>query len=167
VLAWVNSRLYNYVFNCLFDGARMEGGYLGYSAPNLRSTPIKRIDLHDQQCFVDPANRLAQLYRDHAEADNFFKTTIKTTFDLRSWPNANLGWWALEATEFIKNFRKRFNTGQVEDLLTAHAKHSKIVGDRVAEIIKLNLQIERQFWKLFGLTRREIGLVVAMPFSYL
>lgn len=124
------------------------------------------LDLHDQQWFVEPVNRLAQLYREHAESDNFFKTTIKTTFDLRSWPNANLGWWALEATDFIKNFRKRFTTGQVADLLTAHAKQSKIVGDRVAEIIKLNVQIDRQFWKLFGLTRREIELVVAMPFTY-
>lgn len=167
VLAWLNSRLYNYVFTCLFDGARMEGGYLGFSSPNLRCTPIKEIDLADQHQFVGPADRLAELYRHRAEAGNLFTTLIKTTFDLTTWPKANLTWWTLEATDFIRNFRKRFTTDQVEDLMAAHGRHSKIVGDMVVEIIKVNHQIDRSFYKLFDLSRREIDLVEAMPFSYL
>ena len=76
MLAWLNSRLYNYVFTCLFDGARMEGGYLGFSSPNLRCTPIKRISLEDQQRLVHPADRLTELYRERAEADNLFSLEI-------------------------------------------------------------------------------------------
>ncbi|BBY84170.1 Eco57I restriction-modification methylase domain-containing protein [Mycolicibacterium pulveris] len=167
VLAWVNSRLYNYVFSCLFDGARMEGGYLGFSSPNLRCTPIKQIALEDQERLVVPANRLRELYRERAEADDFFRKLIKTTFGLTTWPNANIPWWTLEATDFVRNFRRRFTTDQVEDLMAAHNRHSKIVGDMVTEITKLNQQIDRSFYKLFGLTRREVGMVEAMPFSYL
>jgi hypothetical protein len=37
----------------------------------------------------------------------------------------------------------------------------------VVEIIKVNHQIDRSFYKLFDLSRREIDLVEAMPFSYL
>ena len=31
ILAWLNSKLYNYTFECLFDGLRMSGGYLLFS----------------------------------------------------------------------------------------------------------------------------------------
>jgi hypothetical protein len=37
VLCWINSKLYNYTFECLFDGLRMSGGYLLYSAPKHKS----------------------------------------------------------------------------------------------------------------------------------
>jgi hypothetical protein len=36
ILCWLNSKLYNYMFECFFDGLRMSGGYLLYSAPNLK-----------------------------------------------------------------------------------------------------------------------------------
>ncbi|WP_100464788.1 Eco57I restriction-modification methylase domain-containing protein [Mycobacteroides abscessus] len=167
VLSWVNSRLYNYVFTCLFDGARMAGGYLGFSAPNLRCTPIKRVDINAQEPFVKPATRLSALYREKAEADEILKTLIKTTFELTSWPTANGEWWAMESPVFISNFRKRFSTSQVEDLMGAHAKYATVMNEKVSEILKLNQQIDRTFYKLFGLTRREIELVEAMEFTYL
>ena len=166
VLAWVNSRLYNYVFTCLFDGARMAGGYLGFSAPNLRCTPIMKISIADQEQFVKPAAQLSTLYREKMEADEKFKTLVKTTFSLSSWPVANSEWWLLDAPSFVTNFRKKFKTTQVEDLMGSHAKHTAIVGDKVAEIVKINQQIDRGFYKLFNLTRREIALVEAMEFSY-
>lgn len=42
--AWINSFLFHFVFSCYFDGLRMSGGYLLYSAPNLKSTFIKKPD---------------------------------------------------------------------------------------------------------------------------
>jgi len=42
VLAWVNSNLFQYVYECLFDGLRMAGGFLPYSAPYLSTTFIHR-----------------------------------------------------------------------------------------------------------------------------
>lgn len=167
VLAWVNSRLYNYVFTCLFDGARMSGGYLGFSAPNLRVTPIKKIDLDAQEPFVKPAAKLSTLYREKVEADDKFKTLISTTFGLTSWPTANSEWWSLESPAFVTNFRKKFKTAEVEDLMESHTKHSAILEEKVSEIVKLNQQIDRGFYKLFGLTRREIATVEAMEFDYL
>lgn len=165
VLAWVNSRLYNYVFTCLFDGARMSGGYLGFSAPNLRCTPILEMSAKDQEWFVKPTERLAVLYREKREADDKFKSVIRTTFELPSWPQANSAWWDHEAPVFIANFRRRFRTAQVEDLMESHAKHAAIMTGRVAEIVKLNMHIDRAFYRLYGLTRKEIATVEAMEFS--
>jgi hypothetical protein len=145
----------------------MAGGYLSFSAPNLRCMPIKKIDLELQEPFVKPVSQLSTLYRERAEADDKFKALIKTTFGLTSWPKANGEWWSLASSPFITNFRKKFKTADVEDLMDAHAKHAAAMGKKVAEIVKLNQQIDRGFYKMFGLTKREIELVEAMEFSYL
>lgn len=42
ITLWVNSLLYQFIFSCFFDGLKMAGGYLLYSAPNLKSTFIKK-----------------------------------------------------------------------------------------------------------------------------
>lgn len=61
VLSWLNSKLYNYVYECLFDGLRMSGGYLLYSAPNLSQTYIKPISQQDEfaNIFKEIKNKLA------------------------------------------------------------------------------------------------------------
>lgn len=42
ITLWVNSLLYQFIFSCFFDGLKMAGGYLLYSAPNIKSTFIKK-----------------------------------------------------------------------------------------------------------------------------
>lgn len=54
ILAWINSKLFQYTFECFFDGLKMQGGYLLYSAPNLSKMYIKYTGLHNQKliCLV-------------------------------------------------------------------------------------------------------------------
>lgn len=61
VLCWLNSKLYNYMFECLFDGLRMSGGYLLYSAPNLKNTYIKNISKEGQQPFITLSDTMFSL----------------------------------------------------------------------------------------------------------
>ena len=49
ILGWVNSRLFQYLFECFFDGLKMSGGYLLYSAPNLLNTYIKLASKQEQE----------------------------------------------------------------------------------------------------------------------
>lgn len=49
ILGWINSRLFQYLFECFFDGLKMSGGYLLYSAPNLLNTYIKPASKQDQE----------------------------------------------------------------------------------------------------------------------
>ena len=51
VTVWTNSLLFHFVFSCFFDGLRMAGGYLLYSAPNLKSTFIKKPDTEYEGLF--------------------------------------------------------------------------------------------------------------------
>ncbi|MEZ4528490.1 MAG: Eco57I restriction-modification methylase domain-containing protein [Desulfobacterales bacterium] len=48
ILGWVNSKLFQYMFECFFDGLKMSGGYLLYSAPNLLNTYIKPAQKKEQ-----------------------------------------------------------------------------------------------------------------------
>jgi hypothetical protein len=52
ILGWVNSKLFQYLFECFFDGLKMSGGYLLYSAPNLLNTYIKPASKQEQSKIV-------------------------------------------------------------------------------------------------------------------
>lgn len=52
VLAWLNSKLFQYTFECFFEGLKMQGGYLLYSAPNVSKMFIKKISINDQKPFI-------------------------------------------------------------------------------------------------------------------
>ncbi|WMM74454.1 N-6 DNA methylase [Rhodococcus pyridinivorans] len=165
VLCWLNSRLYNYVFECLFDGARMSGGYMGYSAPNLRCTPIKALSLEDQQPFVDIAQELSTLHEEKAQADHRFRAIIRHSVAIESWPGVNNEWWAQDVNDFIRGFKKRFKTDEVEDLMNAHGKHAPNVAKIDARISLLNRKADKLFYAEYGLTRAEISKVEEMVFA--
>ena len=48
ILGWMNSKLFQYVFECFFDGLKMSGGYLLYSAPNISNMYIKKAKKSEQ-----------------------------------------------------------------------------------------------------------------------
>jgi hypothetical protein len=52
ILAWLNSKLFQYTFECFFEGLKMQGGYLLYSSPNVSKMFIKKISITDQQPFI-------------------------------------------------------------------------------------------------------------------
>ncbi|MGZ3859385.1 MAG: Eco57I restriction-modification methylase domain-containing protein [Flavisolibacter sp.] len=51
VLAWLNSKLFQYTFECFFEGLKMQGGYLLYSSPNLSKMYIKKPTPQEQKVF--------------------------------------------------------------------------------------------------------------------
>jgi hypothetical protein len=52
LLAWINSKLFQYIYECFFEGLKMQGGYLLYSAPNLSCMTIKKINEEQQSPFI-------------------------------------------------------------------------------------------------------------------
>lgn len=64
VLAWLNSKLFQYTFECFFEGLKMQGGYLLYSAPNISKMYIKKPKETEQAVFeivVDYLHMLIEL----------------------------------------------------------------------------------------------------------
>lgn len=52
ILAWLNSKLFQFTFDCFFEGLKMQGGYLLYSAPNVSKMYIKELNNKQQQPFI-------------------------------------------------------------------------------------------------------------------
>ena len=53
ILSWVNSKLFQFTFECFFEGLKMQGGYLLYSAPNLSCMVMKKIEKKAQEPFIN------------------------------------------------------------------------------------------------------------------
>lgn len=58
ILAWLNSKLFQYTFECFFEGLKMQGGYLLYSSPNVSKMFIKEINLKDQKPFISLVDKI-------------------------------------------------------------------------------------------------------------
>jgi len=60
ILGWVNSKLFQYLFECFFDGLKMSGGYLLYSSPNLLNTYIKKATKKEQDKIVSEVRKVIE-----------------------------------------------------------------------------------------------------------
>ncbi|MDD3740594.1 MAG: Eco57I restriction-modification methylase domain-containing protein, partial [Bacteroidales bacterium] len=61
ILAWVNSKLFQYLFECFFDGLKMAGGYLLYSSPNLINTYIKQAEKLQQEKIAEIVRQIIDI----------------------------------------------------------------------------------------------------------
>jgi adenine-specific DNA-methyltransferase len=69
ILAWVNSNLFQYCFECFFEGLKMQGGYLLYSAPNLLNLFIKEIDSSYQLPFITLVDKILSAKKENPKAN--------------------------------------------------------------------------------------------------
>jgi hypothetical protein len=82
ILAWLNSKLYNYMFECFFDGLRMSGGFLLFSAPNIRNTYIKQADKDVQQTFKILSDYISAIFSFNSSINDYVPNQhIIETFD--------------------------------------------------------------------------------------
>ena len=58
ILAWLNSKLFQYTFECFFEGLKMQGGYLLYSSPNVSKMFIKKVDPKDQKSIIEVVDQI-------------------------------------------------------------------------------------------------------------
>ncbi|MBS1631987.1 MAG: hypothetical protein JST10_05385, partial [Bacteroidetes bacterium] len=75
ILCWVNSKLFQFIFECFFEGLKMQGGYLLYSAPNLSSMVIKKIDKESQIPFIRICDCIINLKKQNKDS-SFFERLI-------------------------------------------------------------------------------------------
>jgi len=69
ILGWLNSKLFQFVFECFFDGLKMAGGYLLYSAPNLNNLYIKNVSTENQKPIVDKVSQIQSAKNSKTNAD--------------------------------------------------------------------------------------------------
>ncbi|MCW2121163.1 TaqI-like C-terminal specificity domain-containing protein [Flavobacterium sp. 7A] len=177
LVCWLNSKLYNYTFECLFDGLRMSGGYLLFSAPNLKNTKIKKISLPKQEAFIPKADLMLTVNKELQEKNNKFTNYLKGQFQLEKLSKKLQKWYELSFADFIKEVNKAIKTNNKELLknnMQAVKELTKldemdwmeVFETKKAEAQTLKQQInatdreiDAMVYELYGLTAEEIAIV--------
>ena len=163
ILCWLNSKLYNYMFECLFDGLRMSGGYLLYSAPNLKNTYIKVIPIDAQQPFIALADKMLSLNSQLQEKRTRFLRRLNENFE------------GIKITTALQTFDQWDFKGFVAELKKQKIKLSLVEQDEwedyfnqyrqacqeLSEQIKAtDNEIDNKVFDLYGLTQEEREIVI-------
>lgn len=162
ILCWINSKLYNYIFECLFDGLRMSGGYLLYSSPNLKNTYIKKISPEAQQPFIEKADLMLKLNKDLQEGKNAFISFIRGEFNLDKISTKLEEWYTLPFDNFTKELEKlkvKLTSTQKYDLKPLFDREAAKLLAIKSEIETTDREIDQMVYKLYDLTPEEIKIV--------
>ncbi len=162
VLCWLNSKLYNYVFECLFDGLRMSGGYLLFSAPNLKNTYIKHIPLSDQQPFIDLADKMLSLNKDlQAKRARFIRRLqdnmpdIKITGTLETFDTLDFAGFVAE----LKKQKIKLSLVQQDEWEDYFSQYKAACTELTSAISATDAEIDTRVYNLYGLTDDEIKVI--------
>jgi len=167
ILSWVNSKLYNYTFECFFDGLRMSGGYLLYSAPNLKNTYIKNIDIVKQEPFIKLVNIISPLINNLNIISGKFSNYLQSQLSIEKLPKKLQNWHELEFGDFIKELNKAIKKAggeklsKMDEMEWMEVFETKKVEAQTlkAQIDKTDKEIDQMVYKLYGLSEEEIAIV--------
>jgi type I restriction-modification system DNA methylase subunit len=167
VLCWLNSRLYNYLFECFFDGLRMSGGYLLYSAPNLKNTYIKEISIENQLPFIDLSSNVLALNNELIKISYKFQNYLISNCSIEILTRKLQNWYKLTFAEFITELNKAIKTaGQTPltkkdefewlDLFEENKTKAQTLKSQIATTEKA---IDKMVYELYSLSEEEINIV--------
>lgn len=159
IQGWLNSTLYNYVFECLFDGLRMSGGYLLYSAPNLRLTPIFEASKADQEIVENASILLSENSKKMVDFDDTFRRFVLHEVGTGTWPRKLSRWWEIDFFDFVKALKYKGTPMQKEGLQQYFREYQARISDLDSVIRKLARRIDDVFYALHELTEEEIKRV--------
>jgi len=162
VLCWINSKLYNYLFECFFDGLSMAGGYLLYSSPNLRNTYIKPIEIADQQPFIEKADQMLSLNKQLQETAQKFQRNLQREFNLEKLSGKLENWFQTPFNEFLKELEKskvKLTLSQKAEWEDYFLEEQKKYLDIKHQIDTTDKEIDQKVYELYGLTEEEIKIV--------
>ena len=163
VLCWLNSKLYNYMFECFFDGLRMSGGYLLYSSPNLRNTYIKPIPLESQHPFISLADTMLSLNSQLQEKRSRFLRRLSDNFEGVKITTALQQFDTMDFKGLMAELKKQ----KIKLSLSQQDEWEDYFNQRVAECQDLSAQIkatdteiDNRVFDLYGLTEEERKIVM-------
>ena len=162
VLCWLNSKLYNYMFECFFDGLRMSGGYLLYSSPNLRNTYIKPASIAIQKTFVTLADTMFMLHTQLQEKRSCFLRRLSENIKDVKITTALQTFERLTFAEFItelKKQKKRLSLVEQDEWEDYFNRYRSTCLQLTEQITQTDNEIDNRVFKLYGLTYDEILIV--------
>lgn len=167
VQCWINSKLYNYMFECFFDGLRMSGGYLLFSAPNLRNTYIKRISIDRQNQFIQFSEDLQKKNTDLIIMLSRFSTFFSNSVGIEKLTRKLQNWHELDFADFIKELNKAIKKAGGAPLtkkdefewLELFEDNKKKAQELQTQITQTEKTIDTMVYDLYGLTEEERDII--------
>ena len=162
ILCWLNSKLYNYMFECFFDGLRMSGGYLLYSSPNMRNTYIKPIDIESQQPFVALADTMLSLNRQLQEKRRRFLRRLSENIEGVKMTTALQQFDQLDFKGFVAELKKqkiRLTPKEQDEWEDYFNDYCAACHELSAQIARTDEEIDARVFDLYGLTDEERKIV--------
>ena len=145
----------------------MSGGYLLYSAPNLKNTYIKNIDLVKQEPFIKLVNIISPLINNLNIISGKFSNYLQSQLSIEKLPKKLQKWHALEFAEFITELNKAIKKvggekltkiDEMEWMDVFETKRAEAQALKV-EIDKTDKEIDAMVYELYGLSEEEIAIV--------
>lgn len=162
VLCWLNSKLYNYTFECLFDGLRMSGGYLLYSAPNLQNTYIYKASKDIQEQFVPFAKSIAKHSLDLQTKRQRFLNRLTDNFENLKITGALEKFDESDFKAFVSALKKQkiaLSLKQQDEWEEYFNDYKSNCNQLSTQIAETDQTIDRMVYELYGLTEEEIEMV--------
>ena len=162
ILAFVNSKLFQYTFECFFDGLKMAGGYLLYSAPNLSNMYIKEISEKEEEYFVEQTGLLTDANFQLIRKINKFKSILKANFDNMQFSRRIGKFYEYNFHIFLKELKKQkivLDLKSQDEWEEYFQSYKTEILDLQSEIKICDKNIDNMIYELYDLTESEIQIV--------
>jgi hypothetical protein len=162
ILCWLNSKLYNYIFECLFDGLRMSGGYLLYSAPNLQNTYIYKAPIEIQKQFIPLAKNITKILTDLQIKRQRFLKRLSDNFSEIKITGALEHFEALEFKQFLAKLGKQkitLSLKQQDEWEEYFTEYQSECRNFVNQIDATDKEIDRMVYALYGLVEEDVKII--------
>lgn len=162
ILGWINSKLFQFVFECFFDGLRMAGGYLLYSSPNLNSTFIKVPTKNINDSMTSLVDEIIFFNQNVNDKTSTFLSRIQSNFTIDKLSNKLKEFYNYDFKTFLSELKKK----KITLTLKQQDEWEQYFNEYKTEINKLQQQInqtdneiDQLVYNLYGLTEEEIKIV--------
>jgi len=162
ILCWLNSKLYNYTFECLFDGLRMSGGYLLYSTPNLQNTYIYKASKEIQERFIPYVKNRMKFSVDLQTKRQYFLKRLTSNFSNMKITAVLEYFEKLEFKQFVTELKEQKITislkqqDEWEEYFNEYKKECCILVEQINTTDKM---IDKMIYELYDLTEIEIDVI--------
>ena len=150
------------MFECLFDGLRMSGGYLLYSAPNLKNTYIKVVALNAQQPFIALADTMFSLNKQLQEKRSRFLRRLSENLEGVKLTTALQTFDQLDFTAFVAELKKqkiKLSLTQQDEWEDYFNQYAQACQQLKSQITQTDKEIDLRVYLLYGLTYDEVKTV--------
>jgi len=159
LLSLLNSNLIKF---WLKGKGKLQGELFQVDINPIISIPLIKISQKEQQPFIEKAERMNSLNKEHKDNSQKFHRTIKRKFGLVDIPNKLIDWYLLSYCDFIKELGKK----KVKLTLSEEAEWEEYFLQESGKALSIKTQIDstdkeidQMVYQLYGLTDEEIAIV--------